>query len=116
MKKYLVMVILVLSATACKDTPCSKLKPYTDAAAVGMSRVLTCSGVEAMKADFNTYCANHGLCKQDALLQGPIAMIVCPIIVPMLVDAAVGKLPKEWKCTGAATSTVLTTACNAIPF
>jgi hypothetical protein len=110
----LIVLALIFLVSACRNTPCSKVKPYTDKVAVGLAAVLDCTNVPQMQADIIKYCEDTGKCKAD--LNGPIAMVVCPIVVPYLMQYAVGQLPPVWGCTGKPVEGVLITACNAIPF
>lgn len=103
-------------AVACKNLPCSKLQTYTDKAAVAIAApaVLDCEGVSVMQRDIINYCEQKGYCKQG--LNGPIALVVCPFVVPYIVSFGVGKLPPEWKCKGTGAEAAIMAACNAVPF
>ncbi len=114
--KWLLIIVTMLLFVGCKDQPCSKMKPYTDKAAVGFASALGCKNVGTMQDDFINYMEKHGQCQKD-LMAGPIAMIVCPILVPMVVNMGLSTLPKSWDCRGnSSINTALSVACNAIPF
>jgi hypothetical protein len=108
-----VVTLAFTLATSCKKPPsCAKLKPFTDSAAATFGTAMQCKHPEVIQADLLQLCADKGLCKPDAL-QGPIALIVCPIVVPMVVSMA---SKPEWECSGTAAQAALLTACMALPF
>lgn len=116
----LIAFMSIVVFEACKDKDCSVIKPYSDIAASTMAKTLDCKGVDAMKADFITFCAEKGLCKGQPMSfdasKGPIASMLCPVLVPWLVGFGSGKLPPAWQCSGAPVEATLIMACNAIPF
>jgi len=114
--KFLLVILAAMLFMGCTEQPCSKMKPYSDKAAVGFASALGCKNVGTMQDDFINYLSSHGQCTKD-LMAGPIAMIVCPILVPMVVNMGLSTLPKSWDCHGnTAINTALSVACNAIPF
>ena len=117
MKHFALVLVLLVAAfglAGCKNIKCSSVKPASDAAAATLASVLQCKNVDAVKTSFITLIEQRGMCKPD--LTGPISMIVCPIVVPYLVQLGLNQLPPAWECSGTSTEALIMTACEAIPF
>jgi hypothetical protein len=118
MKKFLAfMLLLTVSAcgmSACKNKPCSTMKPYVDLASNGLASALQCSNPEAVKADVFAMVEKKGWCKADQT--GPVAMLVCPIVVNAMAEIGLSQLPASWGCKATMAQDGLIAACNLIPF
>lgn len=121
MKSFFTMALTLCMCVVfagCPDSvKCDKIKPVSDAAAMSFAKALDCKGTDAMKTDFIKFCADKGLCKQSLEgLEGPIASLVCPVLVKYVVDFGTGKLPATWQCSGEPAEQALLAACMMIPY
>lgn len=117
MNKFLMLMVSAcfLTFTACKDTSCDTIKPFVDQAGTAFAAAMTCSNPAAVQADLLKMCGKAGICKDMNTVAGPWASMLCPVLVPLLVNVASKELPPAWGCTGTASASVLTAACTAIP-
>ena len=113
MKRALVFLVICAALAGCKNKPCVQLKSFTDALGTGIATAMTCSNPVAVRQDLLIYAENHGLCTMPTE-KGVIGALICPIVIPYVVGFGANKLPPEWGCTGAATSTVLSGICSAV--
>lgn len=105
---------LSLFLGSCKNKPCSNFDGAFTAVSGMLATTLSCSNSAAIKTDLYAFAETKGICQADA--RGPIASMVCPVVVQWVVGFGVGKIPATWGCTGAASEAALSVACNAIPF
>lgn len=111
------LFILALLFASCK-TPvqdCSVWKPYVDAAGATVAVTLSCSNSEAVQADLYDYFQKTAKCG-DTVATGPIAAMVCPIVVPFVQSFSASKLPAAWGCSLETPAMFTTKACEMIPW
>jgi hypothetical protein len=113
-------VISTVAFVACKQ-PCSKVIGPASTKIfdkLGQPQYLNCKHPEVLAKKFVEKCASIGLCKDDQPLAGPIAMIVCPIAIPLIIQGGVLVIPPEAECSPntAPTEAGLIALCNLIPF
>lgn len=121
LKTFFALTPLFL-AIAFLMTSCTSFKPgciISDKLAGVAANVITsklqCANPQAVKADMDELVKGFGLCKT-----GPIADVVCPLLVDSVVNKVVnGVIPAAWACSAtdakALVRDALTLACKQIP-
>jgi hypothetical protein len=113
---FILLLTIAACGSSCKNKPCSELKTRIDIASTGLAAALSCSNPEAVRRDVYQFVQDKQWCKKDQDLTGPIAMVICPIVVNAFVNFGLTKLPAEWGCTGTLAKQGLTSACNLLPW
>lgn len=128
-QKILTLALMFLAVglwgcTKCNSGPvvtCDLASKYSDQIAAQVAPLLGCTGTAAISADITAELQKANLCsKATANPTGPVAAMVCPVVVSFLVAQATKQIPATWNCTGGAAATwtadQLTAQCDKIPY
>lgn len=116
--KKLIVVLPLLALFGCKIVSCPTADRIATGASAAIAKAADCKNPKAIHDDIVKFIGGD-TCKSPEQT-GPIAMIACPILSKLVVDAAMKAVPAKWECSGGnaklAVQAVLTTGCNLIPF
>lgn len=117
MNALLSLLLVVLTLTSCTSLKpgCIIQDKLAGIAADVVASKLQCANPAAVQADMKELVKGFGLCKT-----GPIADVVCPMLVDSVVNkVVVGVIPASWNCSAmdakALVKDALTSACKQIP-
>jgi len=119
MKKLLMLCLFLLALTGCKIDCSDPASVPSKVTAVVVSQ-WACQNPAAVQADLATVASKYGLCTEGGQMKGPIASVVCPILVKGLQSLAADQVPPGWQCdpskVGSGFAAGLTLLCMQIPF
>lgn len=122
MRKIVLLIPAFLLAlflvTACPKPGCLIEGKLVTVATETVANTLQCKNKDAVAKDMEGIIKGLGLCKTAQT--GPIAEVVCPVMVKSVVDKVVAvAVPAGWGCSAESAKTTListlTEACKKIP-